>query len=385
MEARKSMKWLWRAFIILSIAFFILWGLTYADRETKSVELEPIEESGVELKDLNIESEQDQGQQKAQFPHETSKQKEAGPNHQPSLTHSALNRSVSIGMTQEELEQEWGTPDRKEPSAYGYQWWIYRDQWHHYVQVGLREGIVNTVYTNALGWEWQGWKMGMPYEEWIKVRQPEEEVSFSHQLGYYTFVLDEQEQKERPLFLIEETVAVQLYIDVPDRGKIAGIRAMDLETLLVQQPYTIRYIGSLPSPPERNDQEWDGIQAAYEQQIFELVNVTRANMNLKPFLWHSQVAEVARGHSADMAQNNYFDHYSPRYGDLGQRLNTEGISFIKAGENIAWNYVDAADVHHGWMNSPGHRRNIVEPAFTHLGVGVVDKYYTQNFVQEPVP
>ena len=65
-----------------------------------------------------------------------------------------------------------------------------------------------------------------------------------------------------------------------------------------------------------------------------------------------------------------------------ERLNLEEIAYSAAGENIAWNYMDAPDAHEGWLNSMGHRKNVFKKEFTHLGVGVVEKYYTQNFIKE---
>ncbi|MDQ0340308.1 uncharacterized protein YkwD [Caldalkalibacillus uzonensis] len=288
---------------------------------------------------------------------------------------------VALGMTAAEVREKWGNPERIDPSAYGYEWWIYNHDWEAYVQIGIKDNQVNTVYTNAPGWQWKDWRVGQEREEWAGAWSEQEEYTFTYQWGYYSFVLSEDDIRERPLYL-EDDFAVQLYIDLHGGESIAGIRLMDLETLLLHRPYTLKYVGSLPEPSPLNEQERQAVDQANERQIFDMVNVTRTMIKLTPFDWHDGVADVARRHSQDMLENNYFDHYSPHYGDLGERLQRGGVTFAKAGENIAWNYVDAADVHHGWLNSPGHRQNIVEPAFTHLGVGVVDKYYTQNFVKQ---
>lgn len=290
--------------------------------------------------------------------------------------------ALTIGADQREVEQALGKPDRIEPSGYGYDWWIYLQDWEKYIQVGIQEEKVNTFYTNALDWQWGPWRVGMPYEEWSERIQPTGEVTFTHNGGSYTFLLSEAEQRERPLF-VEGNVAVQLYIDRHDKEKIAGLRVMNLDTLLLHRPYTLRYVGSLPDKSERRMGEEGEVEKTFARQIFDLTNVDRVKRNLSPLLWDDQVAQVAKGHSADMERNNYFDHISPFYGDLGQRLSRRGISFLKAGENIAWNYVDAAEAHHGWMNSSGHRQNIIDPDFTHMGVGVAGNYFTQNFIQSP--
>ena len=93
------------------------------------------------------------------------------------------------------------------------------------------------------------------------------------------------------------------------------------------------------------------------------------------------LAEVARKHSEDMALENYFSHESPVTGNLADRLKEAGIEHRKAGENIAFNYVDAIEAVHGWLNSPAHRDVLLDKDFTHLGTGAYGKYYTQVLIR----
>lgn len=284
-----------------------------------------------------------------------------------------------IGMSEVQLKNLLGEPTRTEPSPYGYEWWVFNQDWMKYIQVGVQEGKVVTFYTNAPGWRWGKLTPGMSAEEWEKHWISKEEVSFHHDLNFYTFTLSVEEQQERPL-LLDNKMAVQLYIDIHDQHRISGIRVMDLHTLLLHRPYALKYIGKLPEPPTLSTEEWKQIAKASEQQVFELVNITRRWHQLPVFEWHEEVADVARGHSTDMLTNQYFDHHSTQYGDLGERLEHGQVKYRVAGENIAWNYVDAPDAHEGWLNSEGHRKNVLKEEFTHLGVGVVEKYYTQNFI-----
>ena len=90
---------------------------------------------------------------------------------------------------------------------------------------------------------------------------------------------------------------------------------------------------------------------------------------------------MARKHSEDMALENYFSHESPVTGNLADRLKEAGIEHRKAGENIAFNYVDAIEAVHGWLNSPAHRDVLLDKDFTHLGTGAYGKYYTQDFIR----
>ncbi len=124
---------------------------------------------------------------------------------------------------------------------------------------------------------------------------------------------------------------------------------------------------------------------ASEKQIFELVNLERAKVDAKPLVWRENLAKVARLYSADMFSRGYFSHFSPEGKDVGDRLEAVGISYTYAGENLAL-APTLARAHSGLMNSEGHRRNILDPAFGKIGIGVVDggiygKMFTQVFSQ----
>jgi hypothetical protein len=286
---------------------------------------------------------------------------------------------IYIGMSLDDVQKSLGEPARKEPSAYGYEWWIYNQDWRQYIQVGVDEEKVVTLYTNAPQWGWSHFVPGMPAEEWQKHWDGKEELSFHYDLGFYTLTLSDTDLKERPL-AIDGNTAIQLYIDIHDQNKISGLRLMDFKILLLHRPYALKYIGTLPEPPSLSAEEEKQVAEANEKQIFDIVNITRRWHQLSPFQWHEDVAKVAQGHSQDMFENDFFDHVSPYKGDLGNRLEEIPVVYQTAGENIAWNYIDGADAHEGWLNSLGHRKNVMKGEFTHLGVGVVHKYYTQNFI-----
>ena len=125
------------------------------------------------------------------------------------------------------------------------------------------------------------------------------------------------------------------------------------------------------------------IDTEREQKMFQLVNQERAKIGIKPLVWDEKRAQVGRAHSKDMFARGYFSHYSPEGKDVGDRLESAGINYTIAGENLAL----APDVnlaHTGLMNSPGHKRNILDPAFNKVGIGVIDgeiygKMFTQVF------
>ena len=128
----------------------------------------------------------------------------------------------------------------------------------------------------------------------------------------------------------------------------------------------------------------DSAVTAYEQEVIRLVNAIRAENGLKPLSYDWELARVARYKSQDMKDNRYFSHTSPIYGSPFQMIRDFGISFKSAGENIAKGYATPQAVVNGWMNSSGHRANILNPAYTRIGVGYVagGNYWTQMFISK---
>ncbi len=121
---------------------------------------------------------------------------------------------------------------------------------------------------------------------------------------------------------------------------------------------------------------------AYEQEVIRLVNEIRAQNGLKALTYDWELGRVARYKSQDMKDNKYFSHTSPVYGSPFQMMKSFGISYRSAGENIAKGQATPQAVVNAWMNSSGHRANILNSSFTHIGVGYVadGKYWTQMFI-----
>lgn len=123
-------------------------------------------------------------------------------------------------------------------------------------------------------------------------------------------------------------------------------------------------------------------QTAFENKVLELVNAERAKNGLSALQMDESVRKVARVKSSDMSQNNYFSHTSPTYGTPFEMLKSYGISYKSAGENIAQGYTSPEAVVNGWMNSSGHRANILNASYTHIGIGYEanGNYWTQMFI-----
>ncbi|MGI6697418.1 MAG: CAP domain-containing protein [Clostridia bacterium] len=137
-----------------------------------------------------------------------------------------------------------------------------------------------------------------------------------------------------------------------------------------------------PEPnPEQPQQPGAYQLTADEQKLINLINSERTKAGLKPLAIDYNLCKVARIKSEDMRANNYFSHSSPTYGSPFQMMKDFGITYRSAAENIARTYsVDSA--HTGFMNSEGHRKNILTPGFTHVGVGISGNYYTEMFISK---
>lgn len=120
----------------------------------------------------------------------------------------------------------------------------------------------------------------------------------------------------------------------------------------------------------------------YEAEVIRLVNEIRVEYGLGTLTTNWQLSRVARYKSQDMHDNHYFSHTSPTYGTPFQMIKNFNISYRTAGENIAKGYRTPQAVVDGWMNSEGHRANILNASFTQIGVGYVadGNYWTQMFI-----
>ncbi len=120
----------------------------------------------------------------------------------------------------------------------------------------------------------------------------------------------------------------------------------------------------------------------YEKEVVRLVNVERAKYGLGALTENWELSRIARYKSQDMHDVGYFSHTSPTYGSPFTMIKNFGLTYRSAGENIAYGYRTPSDVVTGWMNSPGHRANILNGSFKQIGVGYVadGNYWTQMFI-----
>ncbi len=143
--------------------------------------------------------------------------------------------------------------------------------------------------------------------------------------------------------------------------------------------YDLIYPGDKINIPSR-----DTAVSAFESEVVRLVNIERRKVGLRELTEDWQLSRVARYKSEDMRNLGYFSHTSPAYGSPFEMMKSFGISYRSAGENIAKGQESPEAVVNAWMNSSGHRANILNKSFTHIGVGYVSggNYWTQMFISK---
>ena len=163
---------------------------------------------------------------------------------------------------------------------------------------------------------------------------------------------------------------------------------------LIAKKYQVGLSEIINANPQVRDPHWiypndilniplpDQGTRTFEQEVIRLTNQRRAQHGLKPLAEDWELSRVASYKSKDMHDKRYFSHQSPTYGSPFDMMKQFGINYRAAGENIAMGYSSAAAVVEGWMNSPGHRANILNASFTHIGVGYYASghYWTQMFI-----
>lgn len=145
-------------------------------------------------------------------------------------------------------------------------------------------------------------------------------------------------------------------------------------------------VPSTPSTPSAPSDVTPSDITSLESEVIRLVNVEREKAGLPRLSASSELSRIARLKSQDFIDNNYLGHYSPKYGSPFDMMRSFGVSYTAAAENIASGQRTPAEVMNSWMNSSGHRSNILNSTYNQIGVGVARDgsgklYWTQLFTK----
>lgn len=272
-------------------------------------------------------------------------------------------QGITIGDPATKVINTLGEPSRKDSSKYGFKWYIYNDDYSKYIQVGISDEKVVGIYTNAVGWESKkGVKTGITQSV---VQNTYGESLTGITKGNTIYKLD---NTQSDTYLIDDYYTTIFY-DLYRESTVTAVLLIKKET----EEALDSYFGG----------KSDELKVSFERQILDLANAVRVKNKKEDFEWDDEISKVAREHSKDMAQNNYFSHVNLEGESPFKRMEDEDIKYVMAAENIAAGQPSAIFAHEGWMNSMGHRKNILGDC-KRLGVGVsfggtYKVYYTQNF------
>lgn len=295
------------------------------------------------------------------------------------MTRPQSGISTLIGKGTQTVLEQYGEPERKEPSSFGYEWWVYNKDVSTFFMIGVENNVVTQVYIAGQDINAFPFKVGQKRDEIYRMTIIDYEVAANVGDNIYIFSMNEEDMQTRLLIKFDGLYA-QLYID-RETSELQGIRYTNSKTLVLHQPYEMSYQGELVrrTPPSSFLQQ--EIDRANAKQLDDLLNVTREHHGLPPVEINESLENTARMHSEDMKVQNFLSHESPKYGDLKKRLQAQSIDYSDANENLATAYFDAIEAMHGWTNSTEHRKVLLNDKYSQVGSGVFVDYYTQIYIE----
>lgn len=257
------------------------------------------------------------------------------------------DRLLSLGESVDSLIEKLGMPGRIADTEYDFDFYVYNRDYRNLIFVAVKDGLIEGFYTDSLSFNFMGIASGSSLKDINRV------LNSNHTLA--------------DLITYEtEDFSAMILMDHADTGLVTGI-----------------YVLSKNVAEDGYD---DSVMKNAEMLNYDLVNSLRIRNGLPAFAWSSTAAKASRKHSTDMAEKDYFDHIALDGSLPGDRLREEGISVQRVGENIIAGYGSAILSNHAWFNSPGHRKNLLNPEYICLGVGFIydedstyQTYMTQNF------
>lgn len=288
--------------------------------------------------------------------------------------------SSLIGQPSQSVIDLFGKPIRIEPSAFGYDWWVYNDSFSTYKLIGISDDIVTQTFAIGKEVDVTPYKIGQSLQDIYRFTIVESEVTMSIDSNTYTFSLTEADINNRILVQFDDLFAM-LYIDMEDH-QLEAVRFTDAKTLLLHKPYDIFYNGTMIEAKTPASSLQVAVDRANERQIVEITNVFRFRHGSQVLASNIDLQEIARAHSEEMAKNNIVINDKFEVPKFSDKLKESSISFTSAGGNTAAFYVDAGEAVNGWLNSKDHRQTLLNNKYTHTGVGVYGNYYTQNLIEQ---
>ncbi|MFD1736106.1 CAP-associated domain-containing protein [Bacillus salitolerans] len=282
---------------------------------------------------------------------------------------------IQINDERSFVEEQLGEPKRITDNEYGLKWYTYyQNDYENFLMVGYDgQDKVALLYTNQdLIKSKNGISLQTNQTE-VRATMETEPLSTIHRGDSYDELYPE---RDYDVFLEKDTF-ITFFYDVHEDNTLTSL-------LLARKDIEEGRNGHFGTIT-------DDLYRSYEYQVFDLTNSYRKQHNLHTLQWDEEVAEVARAHSKDMAIKDYFEHINLEGLAPAHRIDNANIPFSAVGENIAVGYYNSLFVIEAWMNSSGHRKNMLRGIYEGLGVGIYfgEKeqwtwpYFTQNFITRP--
>lgn len=257
---------------------------------------------------------------------------------------------ILLGQSYAYINGVYGAPGRTESSEYSFSWSIYNRNYKNFFMVGYDNGSAVALYTNSANLSYQGITVN---NDRNAVRKNFGAPLTSLSQGNMVLLIPNKDQKD--VYLLNGYY-VTFFYDLTSKYKVISIMA-------VKQDYEEALIGKALSFDE------DQIRG-YERISFELANAARGRQGKTALKWDDKAAAFADTRSADMRDRNYFDHYTPEGKSPLALAKTFGLKVKGMCENIAFGHRNPILAHEAFMNSKGHRSNILY-SNKYLGTGVV--------------
>lgn len=262
----------------------------------------------------------------------------------------SLDTNSLIGMPVGALTARYGKPARVEPSEYGFQWYVYNRDYKNFFMAGVKDGQVVASYSSAKTLNYRGLfklnstrsavraKLGNPVS-YIRSGNTISILSSANQRDYFDAGLN----------------YVVVFYDTIKGGKVSSI-------LIVPKESETAALGNcIELTPE--------LLNAYSRITVDLINASRSINGLRTLKSNAKVSKLALARSTDMRDRDYFSHYTPENVSPFTQARRMGIKYRSMGENIAYGNHNAIFAHESFMNSSGHRKNILKSSYRYVGTG----------------
>lgn len=272
-------------------------------------------------------------------------------------------KKIKIGDTKESVINKLNEPSRIDNSECNFKWYIYNNYKEKFFMIGIEDNKVVALFTNNIN---SCENEGIDIEKDINyIRNNFEILKYKDKKNIRYEI---SSNNEYDIIYINNKY-ITVFYDKFNNNKIWAYEIIEKSTEEETE--------SIYPELDKN------IENSFMLEIIDLVNATRYKNNLEPLLYNEKATISAKKHSEDMRNNNYFNHKNLNHETPFDRMIKEGIKYSRAGENIAAGQTNGIFAMNGWMNSEGHRKNILGN-YKYIGVGVIfggnyKTYYTQNF------